>query len=939
MAQLKNTTIDGILEIKSKDEDNRALILPEGSKIYVGNEPFQGGEDLITKENISNLGFITNDTIGGDTLGLVKNGSNITISPDGSLNVNAEATHIQSDWNATESNRGAIKNKPALKGGEGKNSLIGLNNSQAIGDKSIALGINTIAGCKGYYIKAIDPVNGFLYLSNRQTKPIASEDAFIDTNFETPKYEEGDYFVIVNDLHYVCISKILWVANNQVAYDQELGLGFNAIYDDNNIEIDGYSFCVPTKPTVGIVSLAYQAFAMGENNIAAGRSSVAFGRDTVALDDYAFVEGRANSAGYAAHAEGFQNIALGESSHAEGCKTKSTGYNSHAEGRETESYGKYSHAEGYLTDANGETAHAEGHSSEASGEAAHAEGCKTVASGYNSHAEGRETDSIGRFSHAEGYLTEAMGEASHAEGQSTTTNGLATHAEGLSTTAVGEASHAEGRSTTANSLASHAEGLETTANDIGAHAEGCGSEAFITASHAEGYYTKTYGTGAHSEGYETHAGNPGAHAEGRQSVAAGHNSHAEGFNTWAEEINCHAEGSDTSACNNNAHAEGASSNSFKNIKEANKEYNLNDILDLWTNKKFSIAYGKASHVEGIDCIAFGERSHAEGYRTKAIGDYTHSEGNSTTASGSTSHTEGSNTQAKGLNTHAEGSGAIAEGESSHAEGSGSKSIGLISHAEGKDTTANGYGSHTEGRGTIASRNYSHAQGSWNIEDTNKKYIHIVGGGTSATKPANFHTIDGTTGDAWYQGKIESNGEDYAEYFEWQDGNPGNEDRIGLLVTLDGEQIKLANEGDEVLGIISGTVAVLGGTYECEWNGKYLTDDFGRIIYEDVEEFDEVIIDNDAEGNPIIEKQSLGFFKHPKLNPNYDPTKEYINRADRQEWDAVGMLGKLYVRDDGTCIPNFYATVGENGIATSSLEKTNMRVLSRVNENVIRVLLK
>ena len=68
-------------------------------------------------------------------------------------------------------------------------------------------------------------------------------------------------------------------------------------------------------------------------------------------------------------------------------------------------------------------------------------------------------------------------------------------------------------------------------------------------------------------------------------------------------------------------------------------------------------------------------------------------------------------------------------------------------------------------------------------------------------------------------------------------------------------------------------------------------------------------------------------------------KEYINRANRPEWDTVGMLGKLYVRDNGTCEVNGYATVGENGIATASTEKTNMRVLSRVNENVVRVLLK
>ena len=192
-----------------------------------------------------------------------------------------------------------------------------------------------------------------------------------------------------------------------------------------------------------------------------------------------------------------------------------------------------------------------------------------------------------------------------------------------------------------------------------------------------------------------------------------------------------------------------------------------------------------------------------------------------------------------------------------------------------------------------------------------------------------------------------------------DENPNNEDRVGLLVALDGEKIRLANSNDEVLGVISGTVAVLGDNYECEWNGKYLTDDFGRVIYDMVEEFIDVekvtykdvekeIVDEETnetrteivtEEIVTIEKKSIGFFKHPRINPNYDPTQEYINRADRPEWSAVGMLGKLYVRDDGTCIPNFYATVGENGVATSSLEKTNMRVLSRVNENVVRVLLK
>ena len=77
---------------------------------------------------------------------------------------------------------------------------------------------------------------------------------------------------------------------------------------------------------------------------------------------------------------------------------------------------------------------------------------------------------------------------------------------------------------------------------------------------------------------------------------------------------------------------------------------------------------------------------------------------------------------------------------------------------------------------------------------------------------------------------------------------------------------------------------------------------------------------------------------PKQNPNYDSSKPYERRSDRPEWQIVGMRGKLYVRDNGTCEVNGYATV-DNGIAIKSTEKTNMRVMERVTENIVRVLLK
>lgn len=67
----------------------------------------------------------------------------------------------------------------------------------------------------------------------------------------------------------------------------------------------------------------------------------------------------------------------------------------------------------------------------------------------------------------------------------------------------------------------------------------------------------------------------------------------------------------------------------------------------------------------------------------------------------------------------------------------------------------------------------------------------------------------------------STGADYAEYFEWKDSNPNNEDRVGYIVTLDGDKIVKANTGDDILGICSGTAMVLGDSAESYWNKSLL----------------------------------------------------------------------------------------------------------------------
>ena len=80
-------------------------------------------------------------------------------------------------------------------------------------------------------------------------------------------------------------------------------------------------------------------------------------------------------------------------------------------------------------------------------------------------------------------------------------------------------------------------------------------------------------------------------------------------------------------------------------------------------------------------------------------------------------------------------------------------------------------------------------------------------------------------------------------------------------------------------------------------------------------------------------------KQKKLNPNYNPEEPYMPRTERKEWAKVGLLGKIYARDDGSCEVGHYATAGLNGVLTYSADRTNMRVMKRVSENVILVFLK
>jgi hypothetical protein len=137
------------------------------------------------------------------------------------------------------------------------------------------------------------------------------------------------------------------------------------------------------------------------------------------------------------------------------------------------------------------------------------------------------------------------------------------------------------------------------------------------------------------------------------------------------------------------------------------------------------------------------------------------------------------------------------------------------------------------------------------------------------------------GNAYADGSWNGGGADYAEYFEWSDGNLAAEDRRGISVVLDGDKIRKAVIGEEPIGVISGNPSVVGDAAWNKWNGKYLRDEFGTYIQEDYEV-------EDDDGNTVVQQRR-------KLNPDYDPDIEYIPREERPEWDCVGLMGKLRIR--------------------------------------------
>lgn len=237
----------------------------------------------------------------------------------------------------------------------------------------------------------------------------------------------------------------------------------------------------------------------------------------------------------------------------------------------------------------------------------------------------------------------------------------------------------------------------------------------------------------------------------------------------------------------------------------------------------------------------GDFSLATGYETNSSGLYSHAEGQGSVSSGQFSHAEGGGTTASGKGSHSEGYLTIASGDYSHAEGMQSEAKGKYSHAEGVNTLAEGEGSLALGNSTVAkgknsiaagkgtiARENQFVHGTFNIEDTEGKYLEIIGNGTDDEHRSNAFAIS-KTGDVEFSGKVTADEFDGPAIYDFR----GQQitDYIYDIETQNGNELLVTHgSGEEEVLTLTGweNIQEKIGSWSCK-NGNIVNRTEKRVV--------------------------------------------------------------------------------------------------------------
>lgn len=145
--------------------------------------------------------------------------------------------------------------------------------------------------------------------------------------------------------------------------------------------------------------------------------------------------------------------------------------------------------------------------------------------------------------------------------------------------------------------------------------------------------------------------------------------------------------------------------------------------------------------------------------------------------------------------------------------------------------------------------------------------------------------------------------DYAEMF------PNAERGVippGTLLARSGRAVRAARPGERVIGVVSAAPAVLaGGTGELGWAKMNATDEWGRVIFDQVE----------IKGADGVVKCNVAV---PRVSADYDPTREHVPRTSRpDEWTPVALVGQVRVRIGAGVKVDDLLVPGPDGCAVAS----------------------
>lgn len=149
---------------------------------------------------------------------------------------------------------------------------------------------------------------------------------------------------------------------------------------------------------------------------------------------------------------------------------------------------------------------------------------------------------------------------------------------------------------------------------------------------------------------------------------------------------------------------------------------------------------------------------------------------------------------------------------------------------------------------------------------------------------------------------------YAELFEWADGNSRNENRLGFTVSLDSNgYLRVADEGDDVIGVVVQNAAVVGNAAWNKWHTKYYLDEmfndrkmrYHVIEWENHNNTVESYFNSTLPRDFQIPENAITYETHEDGSDMYTghingvyKNQEYTSRTKRREWATVVLYGTV-----------------------------------------------